>query len=73
MLNQVIAVPATRTRRGIRTEVELDRSDGMPQPCVLSLDNITLLRVALCTERITRLGTERMSAVCVALRTATAC
>ena len=33
VLNQVLAVPATRTIRRIPTEVELDSSDGMPAPC----------------------------------------
>jgi mRNA-degrading endonuclease toxin of MazEF toxin-antitoxin module len=69
----VLAVPATRTIRQIPTEVELDRSDGMPAHCVLSLDNLTVIRPALCSERITRLSLERMRAVCVALQHATAC
>ena len=73
LLNQVLAVPATRAIRHIPTEVELDSSDGMPAPCALALDNLTVIRVALCTERITRLGPERMVAVCEALRHATAC
>jgi mRNA-degrading endonuclease toxin of MazEF toxin-antitoxin module len=73
VLNQVIGVPATRTVRRIPTEVQLDRSDGMPAPCALALDNLTLIRVALCTKRITLLSPERMDAVCEALRRATAC
>ena len=71
VLNQVLAVPATRTICGIPTEVELDRSDGMPVPC--AADSTTPIRTALCTERITRLGPERMQAVCDALAVATAC
>jgi len=73
VLNQVLAAPATRTVRRIPTEVELDGSDGMPAPCALTLDNLTVIRVSLCTQRITRLGAERMRAVCEALRHATAC
>lgn len=73
VLNQVLAVPATRIVRGIPTEVPLDVSDGMPTDCVLSLDNVTLVRVALCTDRIARLHGERMQEVCEALRIATAC
>jgi mRNA interferase MazF len=73
VLNQVLGVPATRTVRGIPTEVQLDRSDGMPAPCALALDNLAVIRVTLCTERITQLGPERMDAVCEALRHATAC
>lgn len=73
VLNQVLAVPATRTRRGLPTEVALDESDGMPGPCVLTLDNVSLIRPALCVERITRLRDDRMDEVCRALRTATLC
>ncbi|MGI8438823.1 MAG: type II toxin-antitoxin system PemK/MazF family toxin [Thermoleophilaceae bacterium] len=73
VLNQALAVPATRTARGIPTEVELDASDGMPAPCVLTLDNVTLVRTSLLTERIVRLAPERMRAVCDALAIATAC
>jgi mRNA interferase MazF len=73
VLNQVLAVPATRTVRGIPTEVPLDVSDGMPAECALTLDNVTPIRVALCTDRITRLSADRMQEICEALRIATAC
>lgn len=73
VLTQVLAVPATRVIRDIPTEVFLDETDGMPTPCVLSLDNLSLIRPDLCTERITRLGPEKLRAVCEALTTATAC
>ena len=72
VLNQVLAAPATRTVRRIPTEVPLEEDDGMPFPCVLALDNVSLIRPALCTSRITRLRAERMVAVCDALRAATA-
>jgi mRNA interferase MazF len=73
VLNQVVGVPLTRTIRGIPTEVALDRSDGMRVACVAALDNLTQIRSALCTERITTLGPERMAEVCRALRTSLAC
>ncbi|MGH8992022.1 MAG: type II toxin-antitoxin system PemK/MazF family toxin [Acidimicrobiia bacterium] len=73
VLNQVLAVPATTTVRGIPTEVGLDRADGMPTACVLSLDNVALIRPAFCTKRITTLSSEKLMAVCDALRHATAC
>jgi mRNA interferase MazF len=73
VLEQILAVPATRTVRGIPTEVELDESDGMPTRCVLAVDNLTVVRKSLCTERITKLDDGRMLAVCEALRVATAC
>jgi mRNA interferase MazF len=73
VLHQVLAVPATRTVREIPTEVEIGPRDGMPSACCLTLDNLTVIRPALCTERITRLSADRMREVCGALTLATAC
>lgn len=73
VLNQILAVPATRTIRGIPTEVALDEADGMPERCVLTLDNVATIRRSLCTQRITVLDVRRMHEVCEALRRATAC
>lgn len=73
VLNQVLAVPATRTIRDLPTEVVLDDGDGMPSRCALSLDNLTTVRISLLTERITRLRPERMVEVCRALAAATNC
>lgn len=73
VLNQVLAAPATRTVRGIATEVELDRGDGMPTSCVVSTDNVTLIRPTFLTGLVTRLRPERMQAVCEAIGHAIAC
>lgn len=73
VLVHVLAVPATRTVRDIPTEVALDAGDGMPATCCLTLDNVTLIRPSLCTERITALSFVRMQEVCVALALATGC
>ena len=66
-LRRVMVAPATRTVRGLPTEVPLDEQDGMPQACVLSLDNVQTVRKSLLTERITRLSPARMAEVCRAL------
>lgn len=73
VLNQVLAVPATRTARGIPTEVPLDTDDGVPEPCVLALDALSLIRPRLCTGVLARLAPERLRAVCEALGHATGC
>lgn len=73
VVNAVLAVPATRTIRGIPTEVSLDRSDGMPEECALSLDNLTTMPKELLRSRITRLSVARMSEVCRALSLASGC
>jgi mRNA interferase MazF len=41
-LNEIIAVPATRTIRGLSTEVLLSADDGMPASCALNFDHIGL-------------------------------
>jgi mRNA interferase MazF len=73
VLHSLLAVPATRTIRGIPTEVQLDREDGMPDGCALSLDNLTLMPTEYFVERICTLGPDRMVAVCLALGEATGC
>lgn len=42
VLNELIVVPATRTIRGISTELVLTRDDGMPSTCVLNFDHVAL-------------------------------
>ncbi len=59
--------------RQIPTEVDLDRSDGMPSPCCLALDDVAPIRTALCTDRITELSAQRMHEVCAALAVAVGC
>jgi mRNA-degrading endonuclease toxin of MazEF toxin-antitoxin module len=41
VLNSVLVAPATRTVRGIPTEVALTRQDGMPEDCALSSTTTT--------------------------------
>ena len=72
-LSDLLAVPATRTRRGIPTEIAPDQRDGMPIDCVVTTDNLTLITAAYLGERITELGTERMNAVCAAIAISTGC
>ena len=73
VLSMVLSVPATRTIRRIPTEVLLDRADGMPEECALSLDNLTTVPKELFRDRITRLSVARMSEVCSALSVASGC
>jgi mRNA interferase MazF len=72
-LERVIGVPATTRIRGIPTEVELGPSDGMPRACVLSLDNVRVVRQSYFVERICELGPDTMDHVCRALAVATGC
>lgn len=73
VVNAVLVVPATRTIRGIPTEVPLGRADGMPEDCVLAFDNLGVVPKALLADRITRLGPARLAEVCAALEVAAGC
>ena len=41
-LNEIIVAPATRTIRGLTTEVVLSPEDGMPVLCALNFDHVSL-------------------------------
>jgi len=73
VLASVLVAPATRTVRGIPTEVALSREDGMPEDCALSLDHLTTVPRALLTQRVTALPEAKMAELCGALRAATGC
>ncbi len=67
LLHRVVVVPATRTIRGIPSEVALGPTDGMPETCVLSCDNIRVIGKSRLTRRITSLSPARLDEVCDAL------
>ena len=73
VLDSVLVAPATRTVRGIPTEVALSREDGMPAHCALSLDNLATVPKALLTQPITALSDAKLDELCGALRAATGC
>lgn len=72
-LTSVLAALITTVRRELPTEVPLDKDDGMPRPCVVNLDSVTSEPRMYLTERLTRLGPDRMHQVCRALAHATGC
>jgi mRNA interferase MazF len=58
-LNEIIVVPATRTIRGLVTEVILSPEDGMPVLCALNFDHVSLAQrdrigAALCSLAVSR-------------------
>lgn len=73
VLTSVVVATATRTIRGIDTELFLGPEDGMPAECVLSFDNLITVPKSALTERITRLSLPNLTAVCRALKVATGC
>ena len=57
----------TRTVRGIPVEVSLGPEDGMPEQCVINLDDILTIPKARLAERITILSPQKMTAVARAI------
>jgi mRNA interferase MazF len=57
----------TRTIRGIPVEVSLGPEDGMPEQCVVNLDDVLTIPKARLAERITSLSPEKMTAVAKAI------
>ena len=57
----------TRTIRDIPTEVHLDTEDGMPEHCVINVDDILTVPKSKLAERITALSAEKMTDVARAI------
>ena len=57
----------TRTARAIPVEVPLGPEDGMPQQCVVNLDDILTIPKARLAERITTLSPQKMTAVAMSI------
>lgn len=57
----------TRTVRTIPVEVPLGLEDGMPEQCVVNLDNILTIPKARLVERITTLSGGKMTVVAKAI------
>ena len=58
-LNEIIAVPATRTIRGLSTEVLLSANDGMPTSCALNFDHVGIAQRASLGAVLTTLAESR--------------
>jgi mRNA interferase MazF len=62
-LNEIIVVPATRTIRGIESEVVLTPDEGMPAACALNFDHIALAQRSKLGAVITTLHDDRWNEV----------
>lgn len=67
-LHWATVAPLTRTVRGIESEVQLEPDeDGVPDRCVVTLDNVATVEQILLVQRITVLSAPRMNEVWEAL------
>jgi len=62
-LNEIIAVPVTRTVRGLASEVPLSSEDGMPTVCALNLDHLGIAQRSRLGALITTLPEQRWEEV----------
>lgn len=73
-LRRAVVAPCTTTVRGLPSEVGLQPGDDpVPRQCVVNLDSIESISVALLIERIGTLGSDRMHQICSALQVAVDC
>ena len=69
VLTAVTCAPITRTVRGIRSEVAIGIDEGLPEPCVISCDNIMTVPIAdLDPEPVGRLAEVKRAELDQALR-----
>jgi mRNA interferase MazF len=73
VLRTVVVAPVTRTVRGIATEVDLGRPEGLPGDSVASLDNLLPFPKAMLVRRLGALSFDRRPDLCRALRAMADC
>jgi mRNA interferase MazF len=71
---RALVAPCTTTIRGLVSEVALEPGkDPVPRRCVVNLDSVESVSVAVFVERIGRLADLRMRQICDALAVAVDC
>jgi mRNA interferase MazF len=55
VLTAITCAPITRTVRGIRSEVEIGLDEGLPEPSVISCDNLLTVPKSVLDEPVGRL------------------
>lgn len=73
-LRRALIAPCTTTIRGLPSEVLLEpEDDPIPLRSAVNLDSVESVSIGTLTERLGRLGDDRMSEVCSALAVAVDC
>lgn len=73
LLHSVICAPITSRIRGLATEVELGRREGLASESVANFDNTFLLSRRRLVRRLGKATSETMEAACLAMSTAVGC
>lgn len=72
-IGSVVVAALTRTRRGLASELELTKADGIPTDSVVNFDNIHTIPRDTFRRRVTSLSASRMADACRTLQAATGC
>ena len=73
-LKRALIAPCTTTIRGLASEVVLEPGeDPIPLRSAVNLDSVESVSIGTLTERLGRLGGDRMRDVCIALAIAVDC
>jgi len=73
-LRRVMVAPCTTNIRGLPSEVLLEAGDDpVPRRSVVNLDSVESVAVGVLTNRLGRLGDDRMREICSALAVAVDC
>jgi mRNA interferase MazF len=73
-LRRAVVAPCTTTIRGLPSEVILEPTDDpIPRTSVVNLDSMESVSLTALTQRLGRLGDERMRQVCGAINVAVNC
>ena len=71
---RALVAPCTTTIRGLVSEVGLEPGeDPVPRRCVVNLDSVESISVAILVERLGRLADTRIRQICGALAVAVDC
>jgi len=72
-IGSVVVAALTRTRRGLVSELELTKADGVPTDSVINFDNLHTIPRERFRRRVAGLSPARMADVCRTLQAATGC
>ena len=73
-LRRALIAPCTTTIRGLASEVRLEPGDDpIPSRSAVNLDSVESVSVGTLTDRLGRLGDDRMREICAALSVAVDC
>lgn len=72
-IGSVVVAALTRTRRGLVSELELTKADGVPTAGVVNFDNIHTIPRETFQRRVTSLSAGRMAEACRVLQAAVGC